>query len=186
MALAAISGDTSGDTLNNRSNRANLRIAKMVLNDVGPRLNLPALTRIGAYVGAPVSLPSFAAAVAYVREVSADFGPHSDAQWADLTRYVFIERDGVWIKHYDLRLALALGDPNTAMAAGEPLLWQAYRSLDCPILLLRGQQSDLLTPETAHEMLRANPRTRLHEFPKVGHAPTLIADDQCQVVVDFL
>jgi len=184
--LSALSA-TGGDDLNVRSGRPNPRIDRMVLNDVGPRLDPAALARIGSYVGMPVSLPSFDAAVAYVRSVSAaGFGPHDDAQWADLTRHVFVERDGAWVKHYDLRLALALTGTDSAMAAGEQLLWQAYRSLDCPLLIVRGQQSDLLTVETARDMLAANPRAILREFPGVGHAPTLIAEDQCRAVADFL
>jgi len=182
MALSA----ASGSELNARSQRTNPRIDRLVLNDVGPRLDPAALSRIGDYVGVPMALPSFAAAVAYVREVSAGFGPHSDAQWADLTRHVFIERDGVWVKHYDLRLALAFANPNEAMAAAERLLWQAYQSLDCPLLVVRGQASDLLTVETARAMLSANPHARLREFPGVGHAPTLIAEDQYQAVAEFL
>jgi len=184
--MAALSATGGGD-LNARSGRPNPRINRMVLNDVGPRLDPAALARIGSYVGMPVSLPSFDAAVAYVRQVSAaGFGPHDDEQWADLTRHVFVERDGVWVKHYDLRLALAFVGADSAMAAGEQLLWHAYRSLDCPLLILRGGQSDLLTVETAREMLAANPRASLREFAGVGHAPTLIAEDQCQVVANFL
>jgi len=169
------------------------RLARLILNDVGPRLASDALLRIGTYLATPVALPSFDAAVQYVKAASPGFGVHSDAQWAELTRHVFIERDGpgnqeagkVWVKHYDLRLALAYADP-TAAIAGEPLLWQAYRALDCPILILRGAQSDLLTSDTVRDMLAAQPQARLHEFPGVGHAPTLMADAQCRVVREFL
>lgn len=185
-ALAGVSASGAPE-LNARSGRPNLRIDRMVLNDVGPRIANGALTRIGEYVGQPVSLPSFEAAVDYVRTVSAGFGPHEDDQWAALARNVFRERDGAWVKHYDLRLALAFSNQDPAvMAVGEQLLWQAYRSLDCPILIVRGAESDLLTHETAREMLDANPRARLHEFPGVGHAPTLMAEDQLRVVEDFL
>jgi len=178
---------THTDGLSTHSARANPRIERMVLNDVGPRLEPAALTRIGSYVGVPVSLPSFDAAIAYVRNISAaGFGPHTDAQWAELTRHIFVERGGNWVKHYDLRLASAFVNADAAMAAGEQLLWQAYRSLACPLLIVRGQQSDLLTKETVRDMLAANPQARLREFAGVGHAPTLIAEDQCQAVADFL
>jgi len=161
------------------------RLASLILNDVGPRLEAEALLRIGTYLAMPVALPSFEAAVQYVKSVSPGFGAHSDAQWAALTRHVFRERDGLWVKHYDLRLALAYADPSAA-TAGEPLLWQAYRALDCPVLILRGAQSDLLTPETVRDMLACQPQARAHEFPNVGHAPTLMSEEQCRVVQAFL
>lgn len=184
MRLAA----TAPGELNALGGRTNPRIGRMVLNDVGPQLAPSALARIGGYAGQPVALASFAEAVGYVRNVSAaGFGPHDDAQWEDLTRHVFVEREGAWVKHYDLKLALAFAsmDP-AAVAAGEQFLWKAYGSLDCPLLILRGQESDLLTSESAREMVAANPRATLREFAGVGHAPTLIAEDQRQAVADFL
>ncbi len=162
-------------------------VGKMVLNDVGPRLHTQALARIGEYVGTPVEVADFDAAVAYVRNVSAAFGPHSDEQWRELAEHVFVERDGRWIKHYDLKLAapFAVRD-DAAAAAGEQLLWQAYEALDCPLLIVRGQQSDLLLAETAAEMCRRNPRAHLLELPGVGHAPTLKADSQIAPLAQFL
>jgi len=186
LAAKAREGD-NGPALLRHAVRGDLRIERMVLNDVGPRIDPQALGRIGMYVGQPVAFPSFEQAVQYVRTVSAAFGPHDDAQWAELTRHVFREQGGMWVKHYDLGLAMAFAmqDP-AALAAGEQLLWQAYQGLDCPILVTRGGESDLLTPATAQEMLARNPRARLAQFPGVGHAPTLMAEDQVRTVEEFL
>ena len=71
-------------------------------------------------------------------------------------------------------------------AAGEAALWHAYDAITCPTLLLRGADSDLLTAETAAAMTLRGPRARLHQFDGVGHAPTLVAPDQVQVVREFL
>ena len=60
-------------------------------------------------------------------------------------------------------------------AAGQAALWQAYDAIRCPTLLLRGAESDLLTPATAAAMTERGPRARLVEFAGVGHAPTLVA-----------
>ncbi|ANN67605.1 alpha/beta fold hydrolase [Bordetella bronchialis] len=163
------------------------RVEKMVLNDVGPRLAPDALARIGQYVGQGQEFDSFEDAVAYIRQVSAAFGPHTDEQWRDLARHVFQRRGDRWVKHYDLGLAQPFAaQDDAAMAAGEQLLWQAYEAIDCPILILRGQHSDLLTADTAGEMARRNPRARVLEVPGVGHAPTLMDDGQIQPVAAFL
>jgi len=164
-----------------------IRFERMVLNDVGPRLELAALARIGQYVGQPGRFDSFDQAVQAVREVSATFGPHTDEQWKELARHVYVQRDGKWVKHYDLNLALPLAAQTAdAYATGEQVLWHAYDSLDCPVLVVRGAQSDLLTAETAAEMLARNPRARLVEVPNVGHAPTLLDDAQIDPVAKFL
>ena len=59
-------------------------------------------------------------------------------------------------------------------------------SITARTLLLRGAESDLLSPETALAMTQRGPKARLVEFAGVGHAPTLVADDQVQAVVSFL
>ena len=64
--------------------------------------------------------------------------------------------------------------------------WAAYDAVRCPTLLLRGAESDLLTRATAELMTQRGPRAELHEFPGVGHAPTLVQEQQIQVVERFL
>ena len=148
---------------------------------------LGALARIGQYVGMPREFDSFEQAVAAMRADSLPFGPHSDEQWAQLARYVYPEQDGRWVKHYDLALAqpLAAQTPQE-LAAGEQLLWQCYVGTDCPVLIVRGEQSDLLTTVTVDEMLQRNPRARAVVMPGVGHAPTLMSDAQIEPVAAFL
>lgn len=164
-----------------------LRLDKLVLNDVGPRLETGALARIGQYVGEPAEFESFDAAVAAMRANSTTFGPHTDAQWAELGRYLYPEQGGKWVKHYDLALAQALAAQTPQeLAAGEQILWRAYDTVACPILIVRGEQSDLLTRTTVEEMLARNPRAQAHEVAGVGHAPTLMADEQVEPVAAFL
>jgi pimeloyl-ACP methyl ester carboxylesterase len=164
-----------------------LRIDRMVLNDVGPRLAADALARIGQYVGQGQEFASFDDAVAYLRQVSASFGTHTDEQWRELARHVFLQRGDRWIKHYDLGLAMPFAaQDDAALAAGEQLLWHSYEALDHPILIVRGQDSDLLSAATAADMVRRNPRARLVEVPGVGHAPTLMDETQIEAVAAFL
>lgn len=164
-----------------------IRFDRIVLNDVGPRLNPAALTRISQYVGQPAQFESLAQAVQAVRELSAPFGPHSDEQWERLTRRVYVQRGEQWVKHYDLDLAVPLATQAAeAYSTGEQILWNAYDSLDCPILIVRGAESDLLTQATAADMLARNPRSHLITVPGVGHAPTLMSETQIEPVASFL
>lgn len=164
-----------------------LRFDKMVLNDVGPRLEARALVRIGGYVGQPGEFDSLEQAIAAMRAASETFGPHTDAQWRELGRHVYVERGGKWVKHYDLALARPIAAQSAqALSAGEQILWRAYDALDCPILIVRGAQSDLLSRETVEDMLKRNPGARVHEVDGVGHAPTLMDPAQVGPVAAFL
>lgn len=164
-----------------------LQLGKFVLNDIGPRLEREGLARIASYVGTEVSFSTFDEAVAYVQSVSLGFGPHSQAQWNRLTRDVFIQKDGRWVRHYDLRLAEPMMQQDeSSLDAAEQTLWAAYDSIAAPVLVLRGSESDVLTKETVNDMTGRNPNAKVVEFAGVGHAPTLMNDEQIQPVVDFL
>ena len=163
-----------------------LRLGKVALNDIGPRLNRQGLTRIAAYVGKDVSFDTFDEAVAYVQMVSQGFGPHTQEQWNRLARDMFNQDGGRWVRHYDLRLAepMALQDA-ASLDAAELMLWSAFENINSPVLVLRGTESDVLTEDTAGEMLARNPRARLVEFTGVGHVPTLLTDEQIQPLASF-
>ena len=60
------------------------------------------------------------------------------------------------------------------------------RALPNPTLVLRGAQSDLLTPETAEEMARRGPRADVVEVAGVGHAPALLAPEQIELIRSWL
>ncbi|WP_341669687.1 alpha/beta fold hydrolase [Alcaligenes sp. SDU_A2] len=164
-----------------------LPLGRVVLNDVGPALNLSGLQRISDYVGQAVIFDTFAQAVDYVRSVSAPFGDHSLADWQDISRHVFVEHDGKWQRHYDLRLSQAFArQADVDLDAAQALLWGAYESLPESVLILRGEHSDLLSVQAAHEMLRRNPHAQLVEVANVGHAPMLRSADQIDHIDHFL
>lgn len=162
-------------------------VSRLVLNDVGPRLDAGALQRIGTYLGQPISFDSFEDGVAYVRMVSQSFGAHSDAQWREFSRFTLREVDGRWRFHYDPDISIAFKQTTPEMVTvGEHALWAAYDAIDCPTLLVRGADSDLLSAETAQEMTRRGPKARLLEFPDVGHAPSFLHAAQIDLVQAFL
>ena len=163
-------------------------IRKLVLNDIGPVLNLPALSRIGAYLGQPVRFATLEEGIAYIRTIAAPFGEHTPEEWHKLCVDVLRQdKDGMWIRHYDLKLAMAFHAINPEMAqAMQMMMWSAYDAVTCPTLLLRGADSDLLSKATAIEMGRRGPKAQLIEFEKIGHAPTLVHQDQISAINDFL
>jgi pimeloyl-ACP methyl ester carboxylesterase len=166
------------------------RIGRLVLNDVGPRIQWQALERIAQYLGRGDTFASLPEAAAALWAISSSFGPHTEAQWQDLCAPMLrpdTASPGRLRLHYDPAIAVPVRAMTQAAAEqAEGLLWQAYDSLKMPTLLLRGAQSDLLDRNTALDMTRRGPCARLVEFEGVGHAPTLVAPEQVQVVSDFL
>jgi pimeloyl-ACP methyl ester carboxylesterase len=165
------------------ASRPNNPIGKLVLNDIGTVIPKAALERIGASVGKDPRFKTFEELEAYVRMVSATFGPLTDAQWRHLaTTSAKQHPDGSWGLRYDP----AIGIPFQKGPLADVNLWQFWDTIACPTLLLRGAESDLLLKETAVAMTRRGPKPRLVEFEGVGHAPMLMADDQIRVVREFL
>jgi pimeloyl-ACP methyl ester carboxylesterase len=162
-------------------------VSRLVINDVGPRLDATALARIGSYVGKPLRFATLDSAIDYVSAVAAPFGLRSRDEWRELTE-ASLRRDGAeWALHYDPLIAMPFAEVTTqTAAAGEAALWTLYDSIGCPTLLTRGADSDLLSRETAELMTRRGPHARLVEFAGVGHAPMFFHDDQIEVVRNFL
>ncbi|MCB1960369.1 MAG: alpha/beta hydrolase [Rhodocyclaceae bacterium] len=158
-------------------------IRRMVLNDVGPMITAVSIKRIGEYVGAAPVFADLDAAEAYIREVSAPFGPLTDAQWRHLTLHAVKPVEGGVAMVYDP----GIGEPfrKTPLMVDVDL-WSTYDAIRCPTLVIRGAQSDLLLHETAVQMAARGPRAQLVEVPGVGHAPMLLDATQIDIVSAFL
>lgn len=163
-------------------------VRRLVLNDVGPAIQWEALARIGKYLGQPARFESLPQAADALWAISRSFGPHTPEQWLELSRpMVRPDSQGGLTLHYDPAIAVPFRALTEEKARqGEEQIWQLYDQITAEVLLLRGAESDLLAAQTALQMTQRGPRARLVEFPGVGHAPTLVAPEQVQVVVSFL
>ena len=160
----------------------NTPIARLVVNDVGPAVEPAALERIRGYLGTDPVFERYEDIAAYVRGISAPFGPLSDAQWDHLVRTnVRQDAHGRWRLGYDP----GIGVPFRSGPA-MPDLWPLWDAVRCPTLVLRGAQSDLLSARTAQAMTERGPRARLVEIAEVGHAPMLMDPYQIEIVAAFL
>ena len=163
-------------------------ITRLVLNDVGPVVAWRFIERLRTYIGQTGHFDTLQAGADHLRRISPGFGPHTDAQWLALSTPMFKPLpQGGWTLHYDPALAKPVHalTPEAAQH-GEALLWQLYDQISAPTLLLRGAESDLLTPEVAQAMQQRGPRAQRVDLPGVGHAPTLVAEDQVAAVASFL
>lgn len=162
--------------------------SRLVLNDVGPSLPWAFVERLQTYVGQPLVFPTVEIGARALRELAPGFGPHSDEAWLALSRPMFkpSPEGGVGL-HYDPGIVKPIRQlSHEVFVQSEALLWALYDQIACPTLLLRGVESDVLTPQTAQAMTERGPKARLLEFAQVGHAPTLVVPGQTLPVVDWL
>jgi pimeloyl-ACP methyl ester carboxylesterase len=158
-------------------------IRRLVMNDVGPFIPRAALERIAGYVGNDPRFADRDELERTMREIYAPFGPFTDAQWQAMVDSSLRETpEGNLGFAYDPRIAV----PLTAQPAADVDAWTLWDRVSAPVLLLRGERSDLLLEETAREMCERGPGARLHEVPGVGHAPSLMSGAQIDAVREFL
>lgn len=146
-------------------------VGPVVLNDIGPVIEMEGLARIAGYVGR-VPLPkSWADATRIVSDLmQRDFPTISDAEAEAVARQLFNEKNGKPVSGYDPKLAKSLSVLDGPM----PKLWPQFEALKHrPLLLVRGANSDLLSEETVEEMKRRHPQMTSIIVPAEGHAPLL-------------
>jgi pimeloyl-ACP methyl ester carboxylesterase len=157
------------------------RIRRLVLNDNGPQLAETAIARIRSYAGNPASFATVSELEQYFRTIYKPYGWLSDAQWRRLTETSTRRLpDGRVTPHYDPAMVMQFTHHDD-----DYRLWDAWDSLDLPVLCLRGESSDLLLPETADAMRRRGPRAVVIEIPDCGHAPALNTPQQYALVERF-
>jgi pimeloyl-ACP methyl ester carboxylesterase len=153
------------------------RMAAVVMNDIGPEVDAAGLARISGYVGQGRSYPTWVHAARAMAEAHGAAFPDFDLdQWLEMAkRTMVVTQNGRISFDYDMAIAEPFAKPGNA---APPNLWLAYEALrDVPMLLVRGELSDLLSPDTVKQMAVRNPKLRSIIVPRVGHAPTLDEPD---------
>jgi pimeloyl-ACP methyl ester carboxylesterase len=148
------------------------RIAGVLLNDVGPELDLSGIDRIKTYVGKPVVFRDWDEVANTLQERTGDVHPrYGRAEWLRFAKRICRQTDQGVEFDYDM----AIADPFNAGNTGEvPDAWPYYRVLaGRPILVLRGETSDLLSDAAAQRMATEIPDVEVVTVPRVGHAPDL-------------
>lgn len=163
-------------------------VAAAIINDVGPEVAKEGLARIAAYTGQPVEIHGWTDARDYVRRNNQiAFPDRDDAFWEAFARRCFREgTEGAPVLDYDPDIAVPI------RAAGAkalvPNLWPFFNRLarGRPTLLIRGETSDLLSPEIAAKMQKSAKKMWFAEVPGVGHAPMLDEPEAKAAIFEFL
>lgn len=176
----------------------NSPIRLLVMNDVGPQVPVFGLKKLNLS-SRQYQFDNFEKAKHYFQTQCAEFGQLTDDQWQTFTEHSVRKTES---NSYQSKL-----DPNVKNARSawqfindfvhhphkslEGLfydidLWSLWKKVQCPVLVIRGEKSDLLTPEIVRKMKRLHSSTDLYEKPNAGHAPALLDEVDHQSIHQWL
>jgi pimeloyl-ACP methyl ester carboxylesterase len=168
-------------------------IGRLVMNDVGPFVPWNGLFRLKGHLGRPHGFGSLRAAGEFLREALAAFGPLTERQWEHLIQHSVKRReeDRRWYLRFDPAIGKWNAQSDPELPIGPEFLrgidlWAVWKAVTCPVLVLRGANSEVLPAPTVEEMRRRKPGTQSVEFAGVGHAPALFDAKQIGAVREFL
>lgn len=173
-------------------------IRKLVINDIGPQIPLIGLKRLGKYAGKNPVFNSFEEAKQYCKINYADFGTLSEEQWDKFTEhsikqvpngYVFKQDPGVRTPKSTVQwLNELLHHPFKALEGilYDVDLWAIWQQIHCPVLVIHGKRSDLLTPEIIVKMRQIHANTEVYEVEDAGHAPALLDLKNHETIYNWL
>ncbi|HVQ16786.1 MAG TPA: alpha/beta hydrolase, partial [Vicinamibacterales bacterium] len=161
-------------------------LAGVVLNDIGPVIEPAGVARIRGYVGQLPQPKSFEEAAESLRQLfSPQFPALSAADWTELAQRMFRDQGGRIIPDYDPKLAHVLRDVDIERPL--PPLWKEFDSLaPVPMLIIRGANSDLLSPATFEAMRARRTQCETLIVPDQGHAPLLTDDETISHIGAFV
>ena len=165
------------------ASQASSPVRRLVMNDVGAYLPGDALRHIARNLHADPSFESLAGVEAHLRRTHREWGEIDDAQWRQLALHHGVRSAEGWRLHYDPQIAHVVQAPPFAPGL---YFWDAWYRVRCPVLLLRGESSEVFPPDVARAMLDAKPSAELAEVAGAGHAPSLMVPEQIALVRDFL
>lgn len=157
-----------------------------VINDIGPEIDPAGLERIKGYVGNSGPFKDWAAAEAAIKAQGPDVFPdYTDDDWAKFARRTCVEQaDGQVEFAYDPTISQPFKSDEARAA---PDLWPIFGALSgIPLLVIRGETSDILSPDTVSLMKARHPNCQSAEIPRIGHAPMLNEPESLAAILPFL
>jgi pimeloyl-ACP methyl ester carboxylesterase len=156
-----------------------------VLNDIGPVLEPRGMARIRSYVGKLPAPNSIGDAVGLLKELMSErFSGLSETDWETYAKMTFADDVGRIAMRYDRNLMKPLETLDLEQPL--PVFWPQFDGLrNVPLLIIRGENSDLLSVDTLHEMLRRHPGAESCTVKGQGHAPLLIDEKTIERICGF-
>jgi pimeloyl-ACP methyl ester carboxylesterase len=162
-------------------------LAGVVLNDVGPAIEARGLARLKTYVDRTPAPDDWDDAVRILRRLHGrQFTALDDAAWSAFAEMTWRDgEDGRPVSDYDPALARTFD--GIEFDRPMPTLWPEFAALrTLPVLAIRGETSDILSPGTLARMAAEHGRMEQLEVPGEGHAPVLIGAPLIERIAHFV
>lgn len=160
-------------------------IRRLVINDIGPSVPASAAIRVGQKLAhMPQQFKDFESALSYFRAEFKSYGDLEAHHWNQIVQHSieWVEERSVYRVLLDRNVSISFNLFHFYSMS----LWQYWKNIKIPILLLAGEHSDFLPLALAREMQSQNPNARLMPVAGTGHMPMLMQSDQINPVAEFL
>lgn len=159
-------------------------VSRLVMNDVGAFLPQEALQAIARNLDGPAAFANLDEVEAHMRHTHREWGTLTDEQWRHFAVHGSRkDTNGGLRLHYDPQIA-RVAQP-MPFSAGL-FFWDAWYRIRCPVLLLRGERSEVFPGTVAKTMLDIKPGTELVQIAGCGHVPALMSRMEARVIGNFL
>jgi pimeloyl-ACP methyl ester carboxylesterase len=161
----------------------NSPVRRLIINDIAPEIPHGAKARVGSYLHVDPRFSNLEEVEAYLRQTLKPFKPMSESDWVHIATHSSRKTNA------DYRLAF---DPDISINYVRYWSWKAFNlwnywaNITCPVLILRGKESDFLTESLLRKMLTILPKAKVIEFAGVGHMPSLKSQEQIDLILKWL
>ena len=162
----------------------NTPVRRLVINDIAPEVPHSAMARLGSYLHLDPSFKTLIDVEQHLRKTLSPFNPMTDEDWEHLALFSSREVEGKYRLAFDPDISNTYSRRYWYMMYFN--LWKYWSRIKCPVLVLRGKDSDFLTESLLDRMVRKLPKTEVVEFDNTGHTPTLNAPEQIDPIIKWL
>lgn len=156
----------------------------LIINDVGPYIPASIISKIGKYASQTPYFENLNMGKEHLKMIYSQFGITKEEDWEYMTTHSFKQtQEGKFQMNYDP--ALVKGMKLISKEIKDMNIWHIWQRIICPMLVIRGAKSDILSEETIEKMKKTK-IFDLHIVNEAGHAPSLMAEDQIQVVKEWI
>lgn len=162
----------------------NSPVRRLVVNDIAPEVPHSAMARLGSYLHLDPWFKTLDDVEGHLRKTLAPFNPMTDEDWTHLALTSSRESEEGFRLAFDPDISNTYGRRYWYMMYFN--LWKYWVRIKCPVLILRGKDSDFLPEHLLDRMVRKVPQAEVIEFDNTGHTPTLNAPEQIDPIIEWL
>lgn len=178
----------------------NSPIRRLIMNDIGPQIPIKGIQRLSQYAGKDPEFANLEDAKHYFKTIYGEFGTLTEEQWQQVTENSVVEiAPSRFVSKMDQNVKLSSSKSKIAWRAFlhpqkalegtlfDIDLWHIWRNVKCPVFVIHGRNSDILTHQIIDKMHKIHPEDMaVMEVADAGHAPALMAERQHEFINQWL